>query len=405
MNWSATYPQVINIGDTTARMAFKSDTSDTTGFFVIEPLTGTVPTFLQVKNGQNGDGTAVATGFHGFMVGHTVATEYDIDASNLLTGTTYVSYFDLYRPDGTVGVTPVTFSTTGAPHITSTPGTTATEGVLYTYSPTASDTIDHWTLTGNPAGMTLDSSVTGHISWTPSYDRTNSGALELKLYDASSNTAVQDWTVAVTFVAPAFTNSPGTTATENVAYTYTPTYTATDFYKFDLTGAPTGMTVNGTSGVVSWTPTFDQTNSGSLTLTLRSLNGLTDHKDWTVGVAGVAAITSTPRTDATQGVLYTYTPTATGAVTAWAVIGGPTELNFSTTTGAISWIPAPYSAAVPLTIAAYVSGAIAAEQTWTVNVGSNNKTLNIQSLSDRNNSWALASNGMPVGLKQEIGGL
>ena len=59
-----------------------------------------------------------------------------------------------------------------APIITSTPGSAAPEGALWTYAPTVSDPGSEtfaWTLSASaPAGMTIDA-VTGVIEWTPTY--------------------------------------------------------------------------------------------------------------------------------------------------------------------------------------------------------------------------------------------
>lgn len=225
-------------------------------------------------------------------------------------------------------------------NITSTPTKTATEGTGYSYSPTTDGTPVNWDLTGAPSGM-LFSHTTGRVDWTPSYDRTNSGSLHLFVRDSSDQTATQDWTIAVSFVTPSITNSPDTTATEGTGYRYIPTATVVDFYKYDLTGAPTGMTVDATTGRVDWTPSYDRTNSGNLTLTLRSLNDLTDHKDWTIAVNFVTpSITNSPDTTATEHIPYSYTPTATVVdFYKYDLTGAPTGMTVDATTGRVDWTP------------------------------------------------------------------
>lgn len=251
--------------------------------------------------------------------------------------------------------------------ITSTPAKIATEGTQYSYNPTTDGTPTSWSLTGAPTGMALNNS-NGHITWTPSYDRTNSGSLHLSAF-ASDGTATQDWTVAVSFVTPILNNSPSTTATEHVPYTFTPDATVVDFFRYDMTGAPSGMALDSTTGIINWTPGYDKTNSGALTLTLRSLNGLSTHKDWTVAVSMIApAITNNPGTTATEGSLYSFTPTYTAQdFSNFSLSGAPTGMSVDSITGTINWVPnynQTNSGSLSLTIHDY--NGLSSHKDWTV---------------------------------------
>jgi hypothetical protein len=218
--------------------------------------------------------------------------------------------------------------------------------------------------------MTYDH-TTGIINWTPSYDRTNSGSLHYDAYTSDGSTATQDWTVAVSFVTPSITNSPAVVATEGTLYSFTPDATVVDLYRYDITGAPTGMTLDSTTGIINWTPSYDRTNSGPLTLTLRSLNGLTDHKDWTVAVSYVTpSITNSPGTDATEGTLYSYTPTATVVdLFQYDLTGAPAGMTVNSTSGAINWTP-PYDTtnSGPLTLTLRSLNGLTDHKDWTVAV-------------------------------------
>jgi hypothetical protein len=226
--------------------------------------------------------------------------------------------------------------------ITSTPATTATQGTAYTYAPTATGTVStpFWSLIGAPTGMTLNTS-TGAIAWTPHYDSTtNTGTMSLTVH--GDTTATQDWSVAVSFVTPAITSTPGKTATEGIKYTYSPTSTVVDLDTWTLTGAPADMIFTPSTGKVQWTP-LDRSNSGTLGLTVTDLNGLTSSsQDWTIAVTFTTpVITSTPDTSAYHNIPYSYQPITNDAIITdhWTLTGAPSNMLFDPVGGSISWLP------------------------------------------------------------------
>jgi len=85
------------------------------------------------------------------------------------------------------------------PSITSSPITTATEAVAYSYNVDASDadledTLNYSLITA-PAGMTIDSS-SGIISWTPGY---RDASVEVRVSDGKGGTDTQTFLIEVTF--------------------------------------------------------------------------------------------------------------------------------------------------------------------------------------------------------------
>ena len=82
-------------------------------------------------------------------------------------------------------------------------------------------------------------------------------------------------TVAVTVsdddaAAPVITSTADTTATINAAYAYDVNASGTPPPTFSLTTAPTGMTINATSGIIAWMPSV----SGTSTVTVQASNGV-----------------------------------------------------------------------------------------------------------------------------------
>lgn len=98
--------------------------------------------------------------------------------------------------------------------------------------------------------------------------------------------------VPVTFdvTAPgAFTSTAPTTATEGVAFTYdaqSPEEGQTG-YVYSLIGAPTGVTINATTGVVSWTPTTAQVGTQSFSIRGQDLAGNVVDQAQSITVAAV----------------------------------------------------------------------------------------------------------------------
>ena len=163
-----------------------------------------------------------------------------------------------------------------APVISSAAVTDATVNSLYTYDPAADDDegdIFTWALEQSPTGMTINS-TSGAIEWTP--DNTFGGTdvpVEVLVYDDFGGTDTQAFTISVTETnvsAPVITTTAPTTATVGTEYSYDADATDADgnLLTWSLTNEPTGMTVNASTGVVTWTPASGVTTSGAVTLTV-----------------------------------------------------------------------------------------------------------------------------------------
>jgi uncharacterized repeat protein (TIGR02543 family) len=74
-------------------------------------------------------------------------------------------------------------------------------------------------------------------------------------------------------LAPSITSTPVTTANELVPYSYTVTATGNPAPAFSLSVAPAGMTINASTGVISWTPAVGQAGAQSVTVTAANSEG------------------------------------------------------------------------------------------------------------------------------------
>ena len=112
--------------------------------------------------------------------------------------------------------------------------------------------------------------------------------------------------------SPEITSGTPPTATEGTPYTFTVTATGTPAPVFTVSAGslPAGLTLNGTTGQITGTPT----TPGSATVTLTASNGVTPNTSAIYTMQTQAAETSTPTPTPTPT-----TPTATPAPTAAAI--------------------------------------------------------------------------------------
>ncbi|WP_144750981.1 ice-binding family protein [Curtobacterium pusillum] len=124
--------------------------------------------------------------------------------------------------------------------------------------------------------------------------------------------------------APVITSGAPTTATAGTPYSYAVVATGTPTPTYTATGLPAGPTINGTTGVISGTPT----TPGSSTVTITASNGTTPNDTQTVVITVQPAATQSPTPTPSAPT----TPPVTGA-TPTAVAGGGTtptgELAFT----------------------------------------------------------------------------
>ena len=169
-----------------------------------------------------------------------------------------------------------------APTITSSPVMAVTVGQSYTYTVTATGTpTPTYALLVAPTGMTIDS-VTGVIAWTPLANQVGDHSVEVEANNAVG-TDTQPFTVEVN-VAPTITSSPTITKTiVGQSYTYDVEATGTPTPTYALLIAPTGMTIDPATGIISWIPGIDQIGSHAVSIKANNLAG-TDTQVFDVSV-------------------------------------------------------------------------------------------------------------------------
>ncbi|WP_276784305.1 tandem-95 repeat protein [Thalassolituus oleivorans] len=273
-----------------------------------------------------------------------------------------------------------------APIITSIGTQAATEGVEFTYTVVASD-IDTgdvlaFSLTGEPAGMTIDS-VTGVITWTPGNGAVDS-SVTVNVFDGTV-TSTKTFTITIGAVndAPVITEGEAATLTtdEDVVGNLVLNATDADTDAANITWSIASAASNGTANVtgtglsqtVSYSPNADFNGSDSFTVSITD-GALTDTITVNVTVNAVndaPFINSAANTHATEGVLYTYTAMASDVESdtlTWSLTQSPEGMTIDANSGVISWTPANGVTSADITV--QVADAEAnATQSFTVTVG------------------------------------
>ena len=158
-----------------------------------------------------------------------------------------------------------------------------------------------WAKVSGPTDLTIDPS-SGQISWTPP-DNSVSGDIDviISATDFFQGTSEMTFQIAVTAVndAPTITSTATTNADVGTAYTYTPTADDPDNLPSDLTwslssNAPSAMTVDASTGAISWTPVAGEEGDHTFSLTVNDGSGGSASEPITLTVTNSTTPAATP---------------------------------------------------------------------------------------------------------------
>jgi hypothetical protein len=184
------------------------------------------------------------------------------------------------------------------PLITSVPTDPATEDVEYTHPFKATDADGDsaftWSLTNAPSGMTVDPGG-GVLTWTPG-NESSSGEVTVTVSDSVGGTATQNFTIAVTNVndAPVISTTAPTAAEVGKAYSYDADATDDDgdTLSWSLVSGPADMTIDASTGAVSWTPPSNASETTNYSIMVSDGNGGTASENVTLTVTGTGSSSS-----------------------------------------------------------------------------------------------------------------
>ncbi|QDZ89175.1 tandem-95 repeat protein [Shewanella decolorationis] len=283
----------------------------------------------------------------------------------------------------------------GAPVISSTALTSATQDAAYSYTLVASDSDvgDSVTLSAVtlPSWLSFNA-ATGVLSGTPTNANVGSHAVVLRATDVDGLTAEQSFTIVVANVndAPTISSTAMTSATQDAAYSYTLVASDSDVgdsVTLSAVTLPSWLSFNAATGVLSGTPSNANVGSHAVVLRATDVDGLTAEQSFSIVVANVndaPTISSTALTSATQDAAYSYTLVATdsdvGDSVTLSAVTLPSWLSFNPATGVLSGTPTNANVGShAVVLRATDTDGLTAEQSFTIVVANINDAPTISS--------------------------
>jgi hypothetical protein len=150
--------------------------------------------------------------------------------------------------------------------------------------------------------------------------------------------------------APKITSTAPTTATIGIQYTYLPVANDPegDLLTWSLADEPVGMTIDSTTGEITWTPGEEVTTSGDVTLTV-SDDSQSDSETFTISVTAennnsAPTITTKAGTTVKAGQTYLYDADASDPdqppnTLIWSLASEPDGMVVDSATGVVTWRP------------------------------------------------------------------
>jgi RHS repeat-associated protein len=253
-----------------------------------------------------------------------------------------------------------------APEFDSSPLTTVALGQRYDYDSAATD-LDgdalRYELLEAPAGMAVDT-VTGRVVWQPRTDQIGVHAIRLQVNDGKGGLAVQQFEVLVAAGIdrgnhpPTISSVPETFALIGTTYAYDVSASDLDgdTLHYELSAAPSGMSIDAANGKLRWTPSSAQAGLNTVVVEVSDGRGGSSKQSFGVLASTVPggsgnhppAITSDPLTLVTLGQTYRYYIAARdpdGDALSYSLAQAPAGMGIDPMTGVVAWTPQALGAA------------------------------------------------------------
>ncbi|GAA6619287.1 putative Ig domain-containing protein [Scytonema sp. NUACC26] len=239
------------------------------------------------------------------------------------------------------------------PSIQSQPVTEIIGGQQYRYDVDATDPnsdVLTYKLLSSPVDTTIDSK-TGLITWNTLTTNKGNHTILVEANDSRGGVTTQQFALSVIDAPPnrppVFTSTPIVDAAINTNYTYQALAkdADNDTLTFSLVNKPEGMTVNPSTGVVSWTPNGNQLNTYDVTLAVTDGKGGTAQQVFKVKTLAepgnhAPIIISDPITIAYTSLGYTYDVKALDSDNdslQYSLVNPLQGMTIDANTGLISW--------------------------------------------------------------------
>ena len=239
------------------------------------------------------------------------------------------------------------------PEFKAAPDAEALVGKGYVYSAIAVDTdgdVLTYSLLEKPQGMEIDSE-TGTISWNPVAGDIGNHAVTVEASDGKGGVAQQKYVLSAINPPPnrppIFTSTPVVDAAVNTPYTYEAIAKDPDSnpLTYTLVSSPAGMSVNPSTGQLTWTPTSDQLGLFEVVLKVTDGQGGTTEQAFKIQSQKepgnhAPIITSEPETKAYASKGYTYQLSSVDPdldPLEYSLAAAPLGIKIDPNTGQITW--------------------------------------------------------------------
>jgi RHS repeat-associated protein len=240
-----------------------------------------------------------------------------------------------------------------APYIISSPGIDVIAGNPYSYDLRAIDPDGDplkWSIVSSPAGVSIDP-MRGTLRWTPTVDQVGVQRFAIRVEDALGDAITQEFSVDVRLVnqSPMIRSVPLTAATVGNRYIYAVRAVDPegDALAFSIPNAPAGMSIDSTTGLLSWTPSLSGLGVNQVTLRVTDALGGASEQSFSILVGEITngrppVIVSIPPDTAIAGFVFEYAVDAfdpEGTQLSYSLATAPLGMNIDPSTGQIRWIP------------------------------------------------------------------
>ncbi|MFB8796675.1 MAG: putative Ig domain-containing protein, partial [Microcoleus sp.] len=272
------------------------------------------------------------------------------------------------------------------PQFKATPNTEALVGKSYVYTAIAVDADGDaltYSLLEKPLGMEIDAQ-TGIISWNPVAGDIGNHAVTVQVEDGKGGIAKQKYVLSAINAPPnrppIFTSTPVVDAWLKQPYRYQVQGKDDDgdTLTFNLVNAPSNMTLDPRTGLLTWTPSGNQRNAANVML--RAVDGLSGIAEQSFSILtqqqpgnNAPLIVSEPATQGYAGSAYSYSVRALDSDSdplRYSLVGAPAGVVVDENTGVLTW-NAPVVGSHNVAVRARDSRGGESTQSWSVNISNN----------------------------------
>ncbi len=232
-----------------------------------------------------------------------------------------------------------------------------------------------WALVSGPSWLSVSSS--GALSGTPTSNSGSPVAVTVSVTDSetpnkvTANSSGLSITIGLAPLQISTTSLPGGAVGGAYAGTVSATGGLPPYKNWSLSGQPSWLSINSSTGALSGTPTAAATTP-SFTVSVQDSESSpqTAQQSFTITVNAALAITTSSLGVATVGQDYSDTVQASGGVTpyTWSLSGEPSWLSINSSTGALSGTPTAAGTTPSFTVQVQDSEGTTKQATFTITV-------------------------------------